>query len=211
MLTGNLPYRATTMTDIINAHLHHPPEPIPLSIPISNETRELIEWMLQKDVKDRPPSATPVLERIDQLLKSATTSRSASRRATVLVVEQDQETSTMIRTVLEEQGWRVSLASNARDAVNMAFEQTPSLIFLDARIRGGFEVAAADDQEQVADGLGFVRVLHADEKLRGVPIIVVTDQTLSQFDEAFTKAGIADVMLKPLDRDDVLDALKRAT
>jgi CheY-like chemotaxis protein len=209
MLTGSLPYRATTMTDIINAHLHHAPEPIPSSLAVSSETRELIEWMLQKEVQARPPSATPILERIDALLKAETTSRSASRRVTVLVVEQDAEAAAMIRSVLEGEGFRVMVAANARDGVNMAFEQTPALIILDARIRGGFEVAAADDQEQVADGLGFVRVLHGDEKLRTVPIVVVTDKTLSQFDQAFQHAGIADVMLKPLAKDDILDAAKR--
>src|SRR5439155_11698010 len=107
MLTGNLPYRATTMTQIIAAHLSEPPDPIPDSVEVSNETRELIDWMLQKNAKDRPQHATPLLERIDALLQAAPMSRSASKRPSLLVVEQESETVALIRGIAEGEGFRV--------------------------------------------------------------------------------------------------------
>jgi CheY-like chemotaxis protein len=210
MLTGNLPYRASTMNQIIDAHLHQPPLPIPGTVPVSSETRELIDWMLQKNPDERPQNATPLLERIDALLQTATTSRSASRRATVLIVEQDGETVALLRSVLEGEGLRVIATPNARDGVNLAFEQTPAIIFLDAKIRGGFQVGAGNgDENEIADGLGFVRILSGDMKLRHVPIVLMTDKTLSHLDRNFS-TGVADVIIKPLAKEDVLEAAKLA-
>ena len=84
------------------------------------------------------------------------------------------------------------------------------MIFLDAKIRGGFDLPPeADGEEIAADGLGFVRIVQRDERLRPVPIILMTDDTLIQLDSAFQKAGVADVMLKPLSTSDVIDAVVR--
>jgi CheY-like chemotaxis protein len=211
MLAGHLPYVATTMKEIVDAHLHQTPLAIPGHLAVSGETRELIDWMLQKSAQARPQSSLPVLEQIDGILSSRTRSWSASRRATVLVVEEDQETIDLLRTVLEADGYRVVVAPNAREGVNIAFEQTPALIFLDAKIRGGFQVAADDDETSlVADGIGFVRILSGDEKLKKVPIVLLTDKTLPQLDRSFGGPGVADVMIKPLMRDDVIEAAKFA-
>jgi CheY-like chemotaxis protein len=211
MLTGNLPYIATTMNEIIDAHLNQAPVPIPGHLQVSVETRDLIDWMLQKKPEDRPQNTQAVLEDIDAILTAGTRSWSGARRATMLVVEQDEETIALLRAVLEEDGYRVVVSPNARDGVNMAFEQTPAMIFLDAKIRGGFQIAAdEDDTTQTADGIGFIRILHGDEKLRDVPIVLLTDKTLPQLDRSFGGVGVADVMIKPLAREDVLEAAKLA-
>ena len=39
----------------------------------------------------------------------------------------------------------------------------------------------------------------------------MTDDTLIQLDTAFQKAGVADVMLKPLSTSDVVDAVRMIT
>ena len=208
MISGRLPYRADSVTQIIDAHLNQPPQPIPDTVSISPQTRELLDWMLQKDVRERPQQATPLLEKIDILLKSGTTSRSGARRPTVVVVEQDAETVSVLRGALEQEGFRVVSSTNARDGVNLAFEQAPVMIFLDAKIRGGFEPAADLDQQQLADGLGFVRILRADEKLRRCPVILITDKTLSQFNRRFGTDEVADVLLKPFTHTDVVEAIQ---
>jgi CheY-like chemotaxis protein len=62
-----------------------------------------------------------------------------------------------------------------------------------------------------AEGLGFVRIVQRDEHLRQVPIVLVTEDTLMQLDTTFQKAGVADVMVKPLTTSDVIDALRLIT
>jgi len=210
MLCGKLPFKADSFNQIIEAHLHTPPEPLPADLPVSDETREMIEAMLKKKIEERPQTAQELLDRIDTLLRSGR-SRSASRFATVLVIEHDAETAAFLRGVLEVAGFRVVVTDNAREAVNLAFEQTPVLIFLDAKIRGGFDVPHELDEEAAADGLGFVRIVRGDDKLRSVPIILMTEETLSSLDNTFERLGVADVMIKPVEKQDVLDVMKLAT
>jgi len=207
MLAGTLPFKANTLNQIIEAHLRVRPEPLPSDLPVSDETREVIEWMLQKKMSDRPQTALALLEKIDPLLRTGRT-RSASRLMTVLIVEHDPEALAFLRGVLELEGYRVVATGNAREGVNLAFEQAPSLIFLDAKIRGGFEIPHELDEIDAADGLGFMRIVRGDEKLRGVPIVLMTEETLSSLDTHFERLGVADVVLKPLEKVDVIEAMK---
>ncbi|HXH40955.1 MAG TPA: protein kinase [Thermoanaerobaculia bacterium] len=209
MLTGVLPYRAKSIKEVLEAHLNALPEPIDESLDISAETRGLIASMLQKKVTDRPLNARVLLDRIDELLKAAGMTRSASRRVTVLVIENDPEALRLMTSVLQGEGYRVLATGNAREGVNLAFEQSPAMIFLDAKIRGGFDLPPeAEGEEIAADGLGFVRIVQRDERLRSVPIVLMTDDTLTQLASAFQKAGVADVMVKPLSASDVIDAVR---
>jgi CheY-like chemotaxis protein len=151
------------------------------------------------------------------VLKRATAG-SASRRVTVLLIEHDPKQLATMKAALEAEGYRVLATDNARDGVNLAFEQTPAIIFLDARVRGGFDLSIQDEASAPkfdqnlsgADALGVSRILRADEKLRTVPIVLMTDKTLSNLERAFEENGVADVMLKPLTGADILDAAKRA-
>ena len=208
MITGSLPYRGESITQIMDAHLHAPPDPIPDEMPVSWETRDLIQWMLQKDVADRPASASQVLERIDRMLK-AEAKRSRSNRMSVLVVEDDPDTLALIGTALEGDGFRVIPAMNARAGVELAFEQNPSIILLDAKIRGGFDLGDTSDDPTGVDGLGFCRIVRSDSKLVEVPIIVMNEQTLSMLQPAFQVSGAADIIIKPLTGEDVVAAVRR--
>jgi serine/threonine protein kinase len=219
MLTGKLPYNATGLPKVMEAHLYAQPNPVPADIPVSEATRDLIGWMLQKKTVNRPQDASVVLELIDSLFKIASaTGRSGAQRVTILVIEHDPVTLATMKSILENDGYRVLPAENARDGVNLAFEQTPALIFLDGRVRGGFDLSIQDeasapqfDQElSGADALGLVRILRADDKLRNVPVVLMTDKTLSNLDSAFLAQGVADVMLKPLGTNDILESAKRA-
>ncbi len=212
MLTGELPYRVKSIKEVLLAHLNSAPEPIAESLEISESTRDLVASMLQKKVADRPLNARELLDRIDALLKAASMTRSASRRITVLVIENDPDALAFLTNVLQGEGYRVLATSNAREGVNIAFEQSPSLILLDGKIRGGFDLPPeAAGEEIAAHGLGFVRIVQRDERLRSVPIVLMTDDTLSQLHGAFQKAGVAEVMLKPLSTSDVIDAVRMIT
>jgi CheY-like chemotaxis protein len=112
---------------------------------------------------------------------------------------------------LQAEGYRVLATSNAREGVNLAFEQTPAMIFLDAKIRGGFDLPSEAGEELAADGLGFVRIVQRDERLRPVPIILMSDDTLIELDAAFRTAGVSAVMRKPLSTGDDVDAVRMIT
>jgi serine/threonine protein kinase len=209
MLTGRLPYRAESISEIMDAHLRAAPDPIPDSLQVSGETRELVAWMLRKEMSERPASAHPLLERIDAMLKEGA-QRSRSTRLSVLVVEDDAPTLAFLRGALEADGFRVIPATNARQGVELAFELSPNIILLDAKIRGGFDLGVESDDPTGVDGLGFCRIVRGDTKLREVPIIVMSEQTLSMLQPAFQVSGAADIIIKPLTSDDVVGAVRRA-
>src|SRR5205823_8618425 len=111
------------------------------SFGVSAGMRDLIASMLQKKVADRPRSARELLERIDEILKaSSPPSRSASKRITALVIDHEPESLAFLTRVLQGEGYRVLATGNAREGIDIAIEQTPAIIFLDARIRGGFDL-----------------------------------------------------------------------
>ncbi|HVR39117.1 MAG TPA: serine/threonine-protein kinase [Thermoanaerobaculia bacterium] len=213
MVTGTLPFKATTMHDMIEAQLHQAPRPI-ADVEVSDATRTLIDWMLQKRIADRPQSVADVLDDITAALNRGR-SRSASQRVTVLVADSDPHTLAFLRGVLETDGYRVFATTNAREAVDVAFEQSPAVIVLDTGIRGGFDMVLPDDDTTPgsvplsgADGLAFLRIIRSDDKLSRVPIVVTSE--LAALQKPYSQSGAAEFLQKPLAPESVTAAVRRA-
>jgi serine/threonine protein kinase len=211
MLAGRLPFDAKTITNTIAAHLHDLPDPLPADLEISAATRTLVDDLLKKDAADRPQSASSVLDRVEAALSSGKKTRSNSSRITILVAEEDPQTAALLRSVLETDGYRVVATSNAEEAVYLAFEQNPSLILLDAEIKGGIDIVVDDADTtpgaaRFVDGIGFLRILREDERLSRVPVVVMTAETEAT---PLKDAGAAELLRKPLAPADVTDAVRR--
>ena len=209
MVAGSLPFRASTLAGVIGARLHDDPQPLTDS-DVSIEVQELIESLLRRDVHERPQTADEVLEHVDVIARLKQARVTGSKRMTILVADGDDQSRSFLQNVLETDGYRVLPASNARDAVNAAFEQQPSVIFLDSAIRGGFESANdAASSPETADGLGFLRIVRGDEQLRGVPVVVMSNHAQPEMQEAFRRAGVAEFLLKPFAASDVAGTILR--
>ncbi|HEY2091863.1 MAG TPA: serine/threonine-protein kinase [Thermoanaerobaculia bacterium] len=211
MLAGRLPFQAKTITNTIAAHLHDTPDPMPADIEISDATRTLVDDLLKKDVADRPMDATTVLDRVEAALSAGKKVRSSSSRITILIAEEDPQTMALLRSVLETDGYRVLTTSTAEEAVNLAFEQSPSLILLDAQIKGGVDIVIDDadtapGDDRFVDGIGFLRILREDERLSRVPVVVMTETTEVT---PLLDAGAAEFLRKPLAPADVTETVRR--
>lgn len=57
MLTGRLPWRASTTTEMLRAHMYNDPDPMPEVVGLPAEVSELIRRCLAKRPEDRPPTA----------------------------------------------------------------------------------------------------------------------------------------------------------
>lgn len=57
MLTGRLPWQASTTTQMLRAHMYNEPEPMPPVPGLPDEVRELVSRCLAKRPGDRPPTA----------------------------------------------------------------------------------------------------------------------------------------------------------
>ena len=87
---------------------------------------------------------------------------------TILVVDDDEAIRTLLQEELEEEGYKVLIATNARDALKMVASEALDLVILDVRMPG-------------MDGLeALPRILGIKE---GLPVIMNT--AYSQYQDSF--------------------------
>ena len=112
---------------------------------------------------------------------------------TVLVVDDDPDVISLFRRYLEEQGYQVLGATDAVEALRLAWEEHPYAITLDIILPG-------------EDGWTVLRALKEDPATRDIPVVicsVVQDQDIG------FSLGAADYLTKPVSREALLDALAR--
>lgn len=80
----------------------------------------------------------------------------------VLVIDDDTEFAEAMTNVLEAKGYEVSHAPNGKVGIAKARERKPDIVLLDVMMN------------TKSEGLDVARELHKDEKLKFVPIILVT-------------------------------------
>ena len=117
----------------------------------------------------------------------------AQQRPTVLVVEDNDEASFLLRTVLTRKGYRVVEAWDGKQAIEVAETEELDLILLDLQLPR-------------LNGLGVIHRLRQNPKLETVPIVIVTGQDPEKYRTSAIAEGCDDFLLKPIDFDR-LDAL----
>ena len=120
---------------------------------------------------------------------------------TLLIVEDDPDTSEMLRVYFEAQGYRVVTAADGQEALNKCRTEPPDLILLDVRLPDidGFEVG---------------QQLQADVRMSRLPVIFVTERRGRDDRIMGLKLGAIDYITKPFDVQElrlrVRNALRRA-
>jgi PAS domain S-box-containing protein len=117
----------------------------------------------------------------------------AERNWTVLVVDDEADSRTLLRHYLEEVGCRVLTASDGIEGMELARRERPDLITLDLMLHrmSGWEMLSA---------------LRQDPSLRAIPVIVVSGLT----EGAEDLPESIEVVRKPVDRDTLLKAVRRS-
>jgi PAS domain S-box-containing protein len=112
---------------------------------------------------------------------------------TILIVDDEIEARELLTSILEDAGCRIVAASSGVDALRLAREVRPALIFLDLRLPriSGYDV---------------LRILQADEVLRNTPVVIAS---VVATESRSALAGAAAILDKPLERDVVFDVLRR--
>ncbi len=112
-------------------------------------------------------------------------------RGTILLVEDDHDIRVALRTMLEDEGYRVLTVTDGRAALALLERTTPpQLILLDLML-------------PVMDGWELARELRARPHLAAIPIVVIT-----AFDRVPPPQAAA-VLKKPLDPDHLLRTIER--
>ena len=116
--------------------------------------------------------------------------------ATVAIVEDDDCTRDVFRTILEHVGHRVVEASDGEDGLTMVRAEMPDLLLLDLGLPG-------------MDGRTLAARLKADPRTAGVPIIVVTAAAEEDTRRWALHLGCDDFLEKPVELRELTAAVDR--
>lgn len=109
--------------------------------------------------------------------------------STIVVVDDDQVFSGLLKTVLEMEGYQVELVPNPDEVVPEVRRVEPALVLMD--VHTGPE-----------DTLGVMRELRSEEGLRSVPVVMTSGMERSA---ECLDAGADRFMLKPFRPDELVD------
>jgi len=113
----------------------------------------------------------------------------------ILIVEDHAPMRRSLQTVLEMEGFHVDTAADGREGVQMALDAIPDLVLCDI-------------QMPHLDGHGVLRALREDARTRLVPFIFLTAWGERHDVRAGMSAGADDYLVKPVDRQELLDAVR---
>ncbi len=114
---------------------------------------------------------------------------------TILYVEDNLENQTLVRRVLESEGYKMMIADDGLSGIHMAQEYEPDLILMDINLPG-------------MDGYAAARRIKSIDKLGGVPIVALTANVLHGARERVLAAGCDGYLQKPIDIDVLQDRVK---
>lgn len=124
-------------------------------------------------------------QKIRQFFVKESIKESAGPRARILVVDDDQTTCALIRSVLSKKGFEVFTALNGQDGIDSARTHRPDLIFLDCLLPD-------------INGLEVGKKLKQNETTRDIPIYFLTGvDTPKNIIDAYD-LGAENYLVKPI-------------
>jgi two-component system, cell cycle response regulator DivK len=108
-----------------------------------------------------------------------------SSPATILIVEDNEANRLLASAVLQREGFRVELAGNSLEALELLQAQAPDLILMDVQLPG-------------VDGLSLTRQLKGDQRTAAIPVVALTALAMLGDRERTLEAGCAGYISKPI-------------
>ena len=114
----------------------------------------------------------------------------------ILLVEDDQANRELLARYLILLGYRIVLALDGAQAVQLAQTELPDLILMDMRL-------------PVMDGWEATRRLKANVRTAAIPVVALTGHALAGISEGAKKAGCDAFVTKPCLPEDLVKEIKR--
>jgi two-component system, cell cycle response regulator DivK len=103
----------------------------------------------------------------------------------ILLVEDNEKNRKLAHDVLVHQGYRVTAAESAEEALRLVRDELPSLVLMDIHLPG-------------MDGIAALQRLRADPATRAIPIMAVTASAMTQDRAKIMAAGFDAYQSKPI-------------
>lgn len=115
---------------------------------------------------------------------------------TVLIVDDSETERTNLELIARGAGCRVLTATNGREAIDVARERRPDLIFLDIMM---------DEM----DGFQTCRSLNSDDVTRDIPVIMVSSKKQKADRIWALEQGARDFITKPYTEQQIVEQIQR--
>jgi DNA-binding response OmpR family regulator len=104
----------------------------------------------------------------------------------ILVVDDSTTNVVLLEAILDEKGYKIETALNAKEAYTIIEKETPDLILLDLLM-------------PKISGFDFLEEIRKNQKTKNTPVIVVSALTDEDNVERILKMGAIDFVKKPID------------
>ncbi len=118
-----------------------------------------------------------------------------THKATILYIEDDEPSRTLIQRVLTYAGYRVLIATRALEGIDLARKHQPDLILTDINLPD-------------LSGREITMRLRADPRMADVPIVALTAQTHAYERDKTLVAGVNGYMTKPIDAQSLISRIE---
>ena len=118
-----------------------------------------------------------------------------SKKAKILIVEDNRELLNMLRMQLRDEGYSVVGAEDGVQAITLARQERPNVILLDIGLPAG-------------DGFTVIKRLAKFEHANEIPIIVITGQAKEDYEQEAIEAGVVAYIAKPFKTEQLLAAIR---
>ncbi|TDP71317.1 Hpt domain-containing protein [Roseateles toxinivorans] len=122
----------------------------------------------------------------------------ATLAPTVMVVDDSLTVRRVTQRLLEREGYRVILAKDGLDALEKLADELPDMVL-------------SDIEMPRMDGFDLVRNMHADARLRGLPVIMITSRIAQKHKDYAAELGVQHYLGKPYDEEELLALIARYT
>lgn len=113
----------------------------------------------------------------------------------VLIIDDEEEVVSLLTIRLKDAGFKTVSALDGKKGLELAEKEQPDIIILDIMM-------------PLLDGYQFCLLLHADVRLKHIPVIMLTCLD-NQVDKVAGKAfGVADYFTKPFDSAHLIERIK---
>ncbi len=115
--------------------------------------------------------------------------------ATILLIEDEAQQREVLQLMFESEGFQVTAAESAEEALEYLRTSVPQLIVTDVKLGG-------------VDGISMFEQIRQDAKLQSVPFIFITGYNDPVAIERVKSFGSAEYVTKPYELDDLLTRVK---
>jgi len=113
----------------------------------------------------------------------------------ILVVDDSTTNIVLLEAILDERGYKIETALNAKEAYSIIAKESPDLILLDLLM-------------PKISGFDFLEKIRKDEKTKNTPVIVVSALTDDENINRIMKMGAIDFVKKPIDIQYLVDRVE---